>query len=287
MSGSDSSSGGSDTDDSVLDREPIRIRGPLPSMKGENDGAASSVGIARTSTAASYNSGSQGATLSKTAAGGAKKANVMAATVPDVLRKNASISAEFVDDSDLDSGSGSELEAQNQPSRASTSTTTNKPSTAIVTATASRDTESRNSEAVDLFMQAAQQRSSAKASSSTALTKPKMGSSRTSKRRSRLEGPEIIDGVFKLCKAESAGEAVQFFAESRLKRHGVWIISGPAATEMNFDLETTVLEKNNLSKNGPQGMKFCIPISSKGGDFEKISKFPTFNCCSAVANLTT
>jgi hypothetical protein len=117
------------------------------------------------------------------------------------------------------------------------------------------------------------QTSSAK-KSPTGLTKKTMGSSQAPRRRPRPEGPEVIDGVFKLLKAESVNEAAQFFADSSSKEQGVWIISGPAAMEMNFDLETTVPgTTNGLSSKAPRGMKFCVPISSNGGVFEMISEF--------------
>jgi hypothetical protein len=128
---------------------------------------------------------------------------------------------------------------------------------------------------VDLFTDLHKKPTSSKPASSTAVTITQSGVTRKSHQRPLPQGPETMENDFHIVKAKSGGHAVQFFVEAAANNQSVWIITGPSTTQLNFDLETTVMaQESKSSRRVPREVKICIPVSHKGGVYENICELP-------------
>ncbi|SPO01186.1 uncharacterized protein DNG_03933 [Cephalotrichum gorgonifer] len=92
------------------------------------------------------------------------------------------------------------------------------------------------------------------------------------KKRAREPAPSVIDGTFKLQKAQSLDKAVSLFNEANGKGERVWVLSHSSSAPLNVEVQQVyTAAENQRNKIAPSSARLTFPVTVDGKSTQVLS----------------
>lgn len=107
---------------------------------------------------------------------------------------------------------------------------------------------------------------------------PGVGTLNAAQRAAPEPPPSVMDGGFKLQKAQNLGQMASLLSEANAKGDRVWLLTHPSTTPLNLEVQQVFTSsENHRNSIVPNGTKLTYPIASEGSNIHTICKFSPRN----------
>lgn len=99
---------------------------------------------------------------------------------------------------------------------------------------------------------------------------------RAAQRAAPEPAPSVMDGGFKLQKAQNLGQIASLLGEANAKGDRVWLLTHPSTTPLNLEVQKVFTSSQNHTNSiMPNGAKLTYPVASEGSNIHTICRFLT------------
>lgn len=100
------------------------------------------------------------------------------------------------------------------------------------------------------------------------------GTLRAAQRAAPEPAPSVMDGGFKLQKAQNLGQMASLLSEANAKGDRVWLLTHPSTTPLNLEVQKVFTSSENHTNSiMPNGAKLTYPVASEGSNIHTICRF--------------
>lgn len=86
--------------------------------------------------------------------------------------------------------------------------------------------------------------------------------------------PSVMDGGFKLQKAQNLGQMASLLTEANAKGERLWLLTHPSTTPLNLEVQKVFTSSENHTNSIlPNGAKLTYPVASEGNNVHTICRF--------------
>lgn len=104
---------------------------------------------------------------------------------------------------------------------------------------------------------------------------PKSNTTKVVRRGTPEPPPSVMDGGFKLQKAQNMGQMASLLSEANAKGDSVWLLTHPSTTPLNLEVQKIFTSSDNQRNSiVPNGTKLTYPVASDGSNIHSIGKLP-------------